>query len=122
MLKNVVGLALAGLIMLSGCAVNNPAPKLRIITEDNPPFNFTDEKGAVTGQSTEIVNQILKATGSNASIELMPWAQGYELALQCLTPCSIPLHVCPPARTSSNGSGRLASTITTFIPGAILTW
>ena len=81
MLKNVVGLALAGLIMLSGCAVNNQAPKLRIITEDNPPFNFTDEKGAVTGQSTEIVNQILKATGSNASIELMPWAQGYELAI-----------------------------------------
>ncbi len=80
MLKNVLGLVLAVLILFSGCVVNNPAPKLRIITEDNPPFNFTDEKGTITGQSTEIVRQILKATGSDASIELMPWAQGYELA------------------------------------------
>jgi polar amino acid transport system substrate-binding protein len=79
MLKYVMGLVLAVLILLSGCVVNNPAPKLRIITEDNPPFNFTDERGTITGQSTEIVRQILKATSSDASIELMPWSQGYGL-------------------------------------------
>ena len=80
MLKNLTGLLLAALILFSGCAVTSPAPKLRIITEDNPPFNFTDERGNITGQSTEIVKQILKATGTDAGIEIMPWSQGYELA------------------------------------------
>jgi polar amino acid transport system substrate-binding protein len=80
MLKNVMGLALAVLILLSGCVVNNPAPRLHILTEDNPPFNFTDEKGTITGQSTEIVRQILKATSTDATFELLPWSQSYTLA------------------------------------------
>jgi len=80
MIKNIMGLILTVVILLACTTACGPAPKLRIITEDNPPFNFTDERGNITGQSTEIVRLILKATGTDASIELLPWAQGYSLA------------------------------------------
>ncbi len=79
MLKNLLGMLLAMVIILSGCVIGQPAAKLRIITEDNPPYNFTDERGNISGQSTEVVRQIMKATGDQAGIELLPWSQGYEL-------------------------------------------
>jgi polar amino acid transport system substrate-binding protein len=66
--------------MLAGCVTAAPAAKLRIITEDNPPFNFTDEGGTVTGQSTEIVKLLAKKVGADVNIEKMPWSDGYGLA------------------------------------------
>ena len=59
-------------------------PCFRIITETLPPYNYVDASGKVEGQSTEIVREILKRLGyANASnaIEIMPWSEGYSLAL-----------------------------------------
>ncbi|MFC1968207.1 transporter substrate-binding domain-containing protein [Chloroflexota bacterium] len=74
---------LSVLLILSGffttCSNNTPTTALRIITEEFPPFNFTDQDGNITGQSSEIVREILRKTGTQASIEMMPWSQGYEL-------------------------------------------
>ncbi len=78
-MKIFAGLLLAALILFSGynCAV--PDGKLRIITEDNPPYNFADERGNISGQSTEIVRSLIGKTGSDATIELMPWSKGYDI-------------------------------------------
>jgi polar amino acid transport system substrate-binding protein len=76
-MKGLAGVLLAVAILASGCAV--PAGKLLIVTEENPPYNFTDERGNITGQSSEIVRAILKQTGSDAAIEMKPWAEGYDL-------------------------------------------
>ncbi|SFG87512.1 ABC transporter substrate-binding protein [Pseudomonas sp. NFACC45] len=53
---------------------------LRIVTEELPPYNMT-QNGRVTGMSTEVVQAVLKEVGVEASIQPMPWARAYELAL-----------------------------------------
>ncbi|WP_341524070.1 transporter substrate-binding domain-containing protein [Pseudomonas sp. G.S.17] len=55
-------------------------PALRIITEELPPYNMT-QNGQLTGMSTEVVQAVLKEIGIEASIQPMPWARAYELAL-----------------------------------------
>ncbi|MDD5313243.1 MAG: transporter substrate-binding domain-containing protein [Dehalococcoidia bacterium] len=70
---------LVALILLSGCVVKGPSTALRIITEESPPFNFSDERGNITGQSTELVREIMKKTGDGGVIEMLPWSQGYAL-------------------------------------------
>lgn len=52
---------------------------IRVISEENPPYNFTDETGNITGQSTEVVRRLISKTGSEAKFEIMPWSEGYEL-------------------------------------------
>lgn len=54
------------------------AQKLRVITEEWPPYNFMDGS-KVTGFSTEVVQAIMKETGENYEIELMPGARGEDL-------------------------------------------
>ena len=54
---------------------------LRIITEDFPPYNYIDEDGNITGQSTDVVNGILEKLNMKADIELMPWGDGYNIVL-----------------------------------------
>ena len=82
-LLTVLLIALAG---LTACSSGAPDPdatrsdKLRIITEEFPPFNYTYQDGNLTGQSTEIVREVLKRAGQEVNIEVMPWSQGYELA------------------------------------------
>ncbi len=55
--------------------------KLQIITEDFAPFNFRSKEGKITGQSTEIVQEILSRLNLEIDIQHMPWNDGYELAL-----------------------------------------
>ena len=55
--------------------------KLKLITEDFSPFNFRSKEGKITGQSTEIVQEILSRLNLEIDIHLMPWNDGYELAL-----------------------------------------
>ena len=52
----------------------------RIITEEFPPYNFTDSDGKVAGISTDIVRRILKRVGHADNIEVLPWTDGYRLA------------------------------------------
>jgi len=73
------GLLLAALILFSGYSCAVPDGKMRIITEDNPPYNFTDERGNISGQATELVRSLISKTGSDATVELMPWSSGYDI-------------------------------------------
>jgi len=72
-------IVIALMIAMAGCVAAVPAGDIRIITEDNPPYNFYDERGNITGQSTEVVKEIAKELGGEARIEMLPWAEGYEL-------------------------------------------
>jgi len=49
---------------------------LTLVTEENPPFNYT-EQGNVVGLSTEIVAELGKRSGIPLQIQSMPWEQGY---------------------------------------------
>lgn len=55
-------------------------PTIRIVTEELPPYNMTED-GRLTGMSTEVVQAVLKQVGVQASIQSMPWARAYDLAL-----------------------------------------
>ncbi|MFA5078090.1 MAG: transporter substrate-binding domain-containing protein [Dehalococcoidia bacterium] len=78
-MKNFAVLLLAALLLFSGFGCAATDGTLRIITEDNPPFNFADERGNITGQSTEIIRSLMSKTGTDSNIELMPWSEGYEI-------------------------------------------
>ncbi|WP_321369889.1 transporter substrate-binding domain-containing protein [uncultured Desulfuromusa sp.] len=55
-------------------------PSLLVMTEDLPPFNFSDH-GEVVGISTEIVRHIFKQAGVSMDpedIQLYPWTRAYH--------------------------------------------
>jgi polar amino acid transport system substrate-binding protein len=57
------------------------AEKVQVVTEEYPPYNYTDS-GKVTGMSTEVVKLVLKeAKVEYAGIQSAPWARVYNTAL-----------------------------------------
>lgn len=71
-------LLLAALACLSLRAVAGEA--IQIVTEELPPYNMTQD-GRLTGMSTEVVQAVLEEIGEQASIQSMPWARAYDIAL-----------------------------------------
>jgi len=56
--------------------------ELTILTEEMPPYNYTDENNVVTGFSTEIVRELVKRTKldiTNNQITSHPWARAYKM-------------------------------------------
>lgn len=56
------------------------AESIQVVTEELPPYNMTVD-GRLTGMSTEVVQAVLKEADLSASIQSMPWARAYDLAL-----------------------------------------
>lgn len=52
-----------------------------ILTEELPPFNYT-ENGKVTGFSSEIVLELCDRIGHPRVIKVVPWARGYRSILE----------------------------------------
>lgn len=71
---------LAGVMLLCLSVAGANADPIRIVTEELPPFNMTRD-GRLTGMSTEVVQAVLKEVNVEASIQSMPWARAYDLAL-----------------------------------------
>ncbi len=53
--------------------------KLRLLTEELPPWNFT-QNGHLTGYGTEVVGEIMRRLNLTKTIEVMPWSRAYALA------------------------------------------
>lgn len=73
---------LAAVIFLlgTGAAQAQGAPQaLRLYTEEYPPITFARE-GRADGLGTAIVREIMRRTGTEAAIEVVPWARGYHYA------------------------------------------
>ncbi len=62
--------------------VMEDAEKIRIMTIIEPPTNFLDEGGNLTGITVDFVRAIQKHLGNTDEIELMPWKRAYGLALE----------------------------------------
>lgn len=65
-------------LLLAGQSTAQP---LRVLTEELPPLNFT-ENGQLTGLSVEVVREIMQRTGGQDEILSLPWARGYRAALE----------------------------------------
>jgi len=57
-----------------------PDAGIRIITEEQYPFNYAGANGTVTGQATDVVRGILSRLNQTANITILPWSEGYSLA------------------------------------------
>lgn len=55
---------------------------LTVITEEWPPFNYTDKNGQIVGYSVELVKAAIEQAGIKYDLVMMPWARGYHLALK----------------------------------------
>jgi len=54
-------------------------PDLKLITEENPPYNFQNpENGAIEGSAVEIVQALMKGAGVDYSLTLMPWNRAFR--------------------------------------------
>lgn len=57
----------------------HPALALKLLTEENPPLNYTEGK-KLTGMATEVVQEMLKRAKITSDIEVMSWDKAYERA------------------------------------------
>lgn len=78
-MKRLVAILLACGFLLTACTTPVTETKVRIISEEYPPLNYTDAKGVFTGSATETVRAAMNKMGVNIPIEVMPWTKGYEL-------------------------------------------
>ena len=62
---------------LLGCSGALFAAPLQLYTEEYPPVSFSRE-GRAVGMATEVVEEILRRQGQVASIQVVPWARGYQ--------------------------------------------
>lgn len=65
---------LAGLLMWA-----QPALALKLLTEENPPLNYTEGK-KLTGMGTEVVQEMGKRAKVKLDFEVMAWNKAYEKA------------------------------------------
>jgi polar amino acid transport system substrate-binding protein len=80
-MKRLFFVMLAGILLITACTAPAATGKLRILTEEYPPFNYTDTGGNLVGSSTEIVKGIITKLGENITIEVLPWTQAYAIVL-----------------------------------------
>jgi len=74
-MKRKTGLVLIMCLILP--LVCHGAGELELITEELPPFNYTDE-GQLTGVTVSVVREILRRLDIEDTIAVMPWARGYQ--------------------------------------------
>ena len=79
----IIILALCG---LAGCMEQDgddyTGAGLQIYTEELPPYNYLGPDGAITGSSTEVIQEILSRRGEKAEISLVSWSDGYQQTLE----------------------------------------
>jgi len=84
-LIGAIGILVIIFVCMAGCvnqqAVHAPSATgetmpIRVITEEFPPYNYAGPNGNVTGQSTEVVNEIMRRNGVSYPIGILPLDKG----------------------------------------------
>ena len=70
--KRILGLWTAFLLLVSGVARAEP---IIIYTENYPPYNLLGPDGEVVGLATEKVHQVMRSSGLDYEIRLVPWVR-----------------------------------------------
>ncbi len=80
-MKRLCFALIVGILLITACTTPAQPAKLRVMTEEYPPFNYTDASGNLVGSSTGIVKAIINKLGEDIKIEVLPWAQAYETVM-----------------------------------------
>lgn len=70
---------IASALALAAAISSTPSLALTLLTEENPPLNYT-ENGKVTGMATEVVVEMGKRAKVPMAFEVLAWKAGYERA------------------------------------------
>ncbi len=65
--------------LLLAMGAQGGATELQLLTEENPPLNFS-ENGRAKGLAVDVVQDIQRRVGNTSSIEVQPWARAYRTA------------------------------------------
>ena len=61
---------------------------LTLTTEEYPPFNFSTDGGkTISGASSDLMREIMKRSGTTATITLYPWNRAFRMALNDKNTC-----------------------------------
>jgi polar amino acid transport system substrate-binding protein len=81
MLKKIAYFWILAILIITGCdSKKNSDNHLTILSEEYAPLNFTQE-GNFTGEVTEVVKKLLKTTHTDATLDVVPWEEGYQRVL-----------------------------------------
>jgi len=56
----------------------DPKPRVHVVTEHFPPYNFINKDGEVDGLATQLVKKVLNKAGVDYDIQLMPFARAFK--------------------------------------------
>lgn len=79
-------LAAVLLSFLTAASPNLHAMTLRLTTEASPPFNMM-EGDKIVGRATDLVREMADRAKVAISIEMLPWARAYNMALKDIDTC-----------------------------------
>ncbi|BBD07162.1 substrate-binding periplasmic protein [Desulfovibrio ferrophilus] len=68
---------LLALVLFGTCS---QAADVTVVTEQWPPFNYSNDKGELTGLSTDILRLALSQSGLEPDFQILPWARAYDMA------------------------------------------
>lgn len=75
-------------ISCTGSAAADAETTLHLLTEENPPYSYTDtSSGDVTGTGVAIVREIMAQSGFTYSIQSLPWQRAYRRAQSKANTC-----------------------------------
>jgi polar amino acid transport system substrate-binding protein len=63
------------------------ADPVKVLTEDDPPFNMPNVNGGISGVSTEMVREMFRRAALPYTLTLMPWIRAYNIALRDPSAC-----------------------------------
>ena len=70
------------IVMFWAMSVSTYADELQIWTLSEPPGNFVNDNGEITGLSVDYVREIQQRIGNTDEIEMIPWIRIYQTALR----------------------------------------
>jgi polar amino acid transport system substrate-binding protein len=75
-------------LLLILCFLSTPSWALTLTTEEYPPLNFSPDNGVtVSGSATDLMREIMRRSGFNATIKLYPWQRAFNMALNLKDGC-----------------------------------
>lgn len=78
-MKRVIFQVCLVFLLASNFLAAQTVPDYRIMTEEYPPYNYTDGDGELTGFSTEVVQELCRRLGHHEKIEVLPWSRAYHI-------------------------------------------
>jgi len=73
----VISIFISSLLLFSCSNIKEDMENIKIYTEEFKPLNFMQD-GEITGQSAEVVQELLKRMNLDKEIKLIPWSQAYQ--------------------------------------------